>query len=820
MHDNNTPSFFLYALAHCLASCPLSFIGYNCTQPFPSKKYHSIGRYFYEGFSIPLVGVGSDKMIHTQKRLSPYTFEDHNPILLCRGIVFKFLFFPISLLLFLPRRSFFWPQAMSLVPKTKGIHKMRHRRVDMTTLPPEVIAAVVSWLGPRDHASAVLASPRFGVLTPEERGRLHFARFAPKVLARMGSLDGLCYWHGVDPWRIDIHCLRAAAGGGHRALVEWILDKSTGGGCPTEALCAAARGGHVDLMRWLIDERQAAILKEVLVDAISSKRIDAVRLILDRAHVIDHREAVESGICLDEDGAECSSQDDDHGDDRDDNDDDDGKDGSGDGDDDGDDGDDVEENARHDSCGRDWGTRPMRAAARTNDADIMQLVYDQCYYGDDPEVLGRPLSAAAESGAAVAVQWILARYADRDASADAFGAALRWTRRDCAVAILSRWPDVARPVDIYDEPFRQLGGTSIPVLDAALAVALGTQPDTWPLSVAGATAEPGQIYDALLVHCLSREFKDDHSSLATTLLGGAPCDAVFRWAVDTARCVPAVYVACDMARKGMTGRLAYCRERGLLTPVHVEVAMTGAAAAGRVDVLTYMWSSLAAGDGDTQAADAVRANVQKMADAAAESGDWTVVEWLQKHVDRRAHCTAAAFAVAANKGHAAFLKRLYAVGADRCRHPCDAPCEPVPGWSPFLFALRTPCGLYNVNDLWRNVARDGHYDVVQVLREHGALDGVYLRSEAALNGHVAICALDVAINGPCKRDLMIQYAVQARDRACLAFALANGSTWEPLGRWSIHPMCTAVKKGQPRHQGSVGQAQGADRRPPSGLRGG
>ncbi|QBZ81775.1 hypothetical protein pclt_cds_1199 [Pandoravirus celtis] len=108
---------------------------------------------------------------------------------------------------------------------------MRHQRVDMASLPPEVMAAVVSWLGPRDHASAVLAR---AALASSRRGARPPAlcTIRPKVSRAPGSLDGLCYWHGVDPWRIDIHCLRAAAEGGHRALVEWIWTSRPAAGAP------------------------------------------------------------------------------------------------------------------------------------------------------------------------------------------------------------------------------------------------------------------------------------------------------------------------------------------------------------------------------------------------------------------------------------------------------------------------------------------------------------------------------------------------------------------------------------------------------------
>ncbi|AVK76269.1 Ankyrin repeat incomplete domain containing protein [Pandoravirus neocaledonia] len=287
--------------------------------------------------------------------------------------------------------------------------------------------------------------------------------------------------------------------------------------------------------------------------------------------------------------------------------------------------------------------------------------------------------------------------------------------------------------------------------------------------------------------------------LHSFLFDTCSCYAVFRWVVDVARYVPEVYNAASLARNGMVDRLDYCYQRGLFKPEHVVSAMLGAAGGGRIDVLVHVWSRAREpnqdGDGDTAVADAVRANVQKIANATAESGDWAIVEWLQRHVGHDAHCTAAAFSVASKHGHAEFLKRLYAAGADRCRHPCDAPCEVVPGWSPFLFALRTSCGLYDINDLWREVARNGYYEVAKVLCEHGALNGVHLRNEAALRGHAAICAMDIAVNGPSKRDWMIQYAVQARDRTCLALALANDSVWEPLGSWSVHPMVTAAKKG-------------------------
>nr|UMO78175.1 Ankyrin repeat domain containing protein [Pandoravirus belohorizontensis] len=688
---------------------------------------------------------------------------------------------------------------MSLVPKTKAIHKTRrHKRVDMASLPPEVIAAVVSWLGPRDHASAVLASRRFGVLTREERGRLHFARFAPKALARAGSLDGLRYWHGVDPWRIDIHCLRAAAEGGHRTLVEWIIDESIGGGCPTEALCAAAKGGRVDLMRWLLDERDAAILNEVLGNAISSKCIGAVRLVLDRAHEIDHREGVCGGICPQGGGDRPGGDDDKDTDDRKG---DHGGDGGRDSDNEDDEDDDEEDSddkrlSNAHSCGRVWHERPMRLAARTGDVAIVRLVYERCYYGDDPEVLERPLLDAAGSGAIHVVEWILARCVDSGIISEAFDAALEHARRDCAVAILSRWPDVARPAALYSWSFKP-DDTLIPAFEHALDVSLGVRPDPWPLAAASvAEPTPDEIYDALMVHSIAKEFGSDWGDLVRMPLRGTHCDAIFRWAVDRAHTGSLVSAAREMGREGRIDRLAYCGARGVLAPEHVLAAMCGAAARGRVDVLAYVWSTFATRDcGTRHVADAVRAKAQMIADTAAESGDWTVVEWLQRHVDARAHCTAAAFSVAANNGHAAFLKRLYAAGADRCRHPCDAPCQTDPDWKLRIFGLPTRCGLYDINDLWRHVARDGHYDVAQVLRKHGALDGAWLRSDAALHGHVAICALDVAVNGPRKHDLMIQYAVQARDRACLSFALANGSLWRPTDVRCAHPICTAAKKG-------------------------
>lgn len=687
---------------------------------------------------------------------------------------------------------------MRIASPTKSIQKARPSRADVTSLPSEILAAVVSLLGPRDYATAVLASRRFGVLTMEERGRLHFGHLAPKALARTGSLDGLRYWHRADPWRIDIHCLRAAAEGGHRALVEWIIDESIGGGCATEALCAAAKGGRVDLMRWLLDERDAVILNEVLGNAISSKCIDAVRLVIDRAHKIDHIEGVCGGICP-EGGSEN-----DHADSADGG----GEDQDSDQDSDDDKGDEEEEEdeekdsddkrlSNAHSCGRVWHQRPMRLAARTGDVAIVQLVYERCYYGNDPEILERPLTEAAGSGATRVVEWILARCVDSDAISNAFDAALEHGRRDCAVAILSRWPNVARPAALYSWSFKP-DDTLVSAFDQASEVSLGTRPDPWPLAATGAS-EPGpeEIYDALMVHCIAKEFGNDWGKLVRMPLRGTHCDTLFRWAVDHARPESLASAACEMGREGRIDRLAYCWARGVLAPGHVVAAMCGAAAHGRVDALAYVWSTFAAiGDCDThRVADAVRAKTQEIADTAAESGDWAVVEWLQRHVDARAHCTAAAFSVAANNGHAAFLKRLYAAGADRCRHSCDAPCQTDPDWKQCIFGLPTRCGLYDINDLWRHVARDGHYDVAQVLREHGALDGAWLRSDAALRGHVAICALDVAVNGPRKHDLIVQYAVQARDRACLSFALANGSVWKPTSVRYAHPICTAAKKG-------------------------
>nr|UDO47340.1 ankyrin repeat protein [Pandoravirus massiliensis] len=670
---------------------------------------------------------------------------------------------------------------MSRSPNAK-IHKAR---ANVTSLPPEVLASIVSSLKPRDHAAAVLASRYFGVLTFEERGRLHFAQREPKALARAGSLEGVRYWHGVDPWRIDIHCLRAAAEGGHRETVQWILDESTGGGCPTEALCAAARGGHVRLMRWLLEEREATILREVLSDAISSANADAVRLILDRAHEIDRHEAIESGM-IDEDEEDR----DDSG-------------GEGQREDTKDDTreqDDQRTSHADGVYGRDWGSRAMRVAVRTNNIDVIQLVYERCY-DCDPDILCRSLSEAPSRDATAAtVDWILERCTDEYTVRKAFKAALKVVNRDVAIAILSRWPGVARPVTAYPWSVKRMDESTVPILDTAFAVASHALPDPWPLAPDDATVDPARIYDAVLAHSLSREFMSTSQTIYSSLFDSCPCYAVFRWVVDVTHYVPQAYNAGTLASNGMIDRLDYCHERGLFKPEHIVSAMVGAAGAGRINVLVHVWSRAIdtehANVGDTTVAHAVRANVQKIANAAARSGDWAVVEWLQKHVSQSAHCTAEAFSIASNWGHGRFLERLYAVGADRCRHPRDAPCEVVPGWSPFLFALRTPCGLYDINDLWRRVARGGHHDVVQVLRKHGVLDGVYLRSEAALGGHAAICAIDIAVNGPSKRrDLMIQYAVQARDRACLVLALANGSVWEPPGSWSVHPMVTAAKKG-------------------------
>ncbi|QBZ81774.1 hypothetical protein pclt_cds_1197 [Pandoravirus celtis] len=364
----------------------------------------------------------------------------------------------------------------------------------------------------------------------------------------------------------------------------------------------------------------------------------------------------------------------------------------------------------HSTCGRDWGVRPMCEAAHINNVDIMELVYKRCYWGDS-EILERPLRVAAGSGATAAVEWILARYDDREAADSAFEAAFDMSRRDCAVAILSRWPDIIDTSTLFRYCVQECGDMTVSVLDAMLAVSTGAQPDPWPVSSVDASNDPGRVYDALLVHCLSDDSRTPRQFMQWLEPSSVACDAAFRWAIDNAPCAHATYVTHRMAHKGMIGRLAYCHERGLLTPDHIVAAMTGAAEAGRIHVLDHVWSGFVA---NTEAADAVRANVQTIAHGAARSGDWTVIEWLQKHVDQRAHCTAAAFSVAANKGHAAFLERLYAVGADRCRHECDAPCESVPGWKPFLYGLATPCGLYDVNDLWRNVARGGHYDVAQV----------------------------------------------------------------------------------------------------------
>jgi hypothetical protein len=666
-------------------------------------------------------------------------------------------------------------ETMPLSPKIKkGHHRGRCSPTSLACLPPEILADIVSRLKARDHAAAVLASRHFAVLSAEERGRLHFARIAPLTLARAGSLAGLCYWHEVDPWRIDIHCLRAAAEAGHLPLVKWIIDDSTGGGCPTEALCAAARGGHIDVVRWLLDERNATIVNQTLTDAIFSNSVETARFILDRARQIDRQTDTKCDNDGDDDcndGQEAAVNADGHD-----------NDGGGD-----DDEGDRTDGSEHDRC---WGYRPMRMAVRTDNVAMVELIYERCCGWDPTDLAGRPLCAAVEENAITVVEWILDRCIDNnDGICAALKAALCHAHHDCAVAILSRWPDVARPITLYSWDVAAWHDVDAGILQDAHDVASGSLPDPWP----PVSADPEQIYRALIVRSLSDRFNSiEAKNLYAALLSQTHCEAPFRWALDVSGVVPTIYCVAHAAEKGAIGRLALYRERGLLTPDHVVEAMKGAAEGGRVDVLDYIWSMI--GDNDDDLAK-VRAHAQRITDAAAKSGDWSVVEWLAAHIGAQAHCTAGAFKIAASQGHAAFLEHLYATGADRCRHAPDEPCENNKDWRPFVFGLATPCGLYDVNDLWRDVARGGYIDVAKVLHAHGALEDVHLRGDASLRGHAALCAFDIAIHKPTKDRLMVHYAVQNRDLACLRLALASGFAWKEWWPNERGPIGVAAKKG-------------------------
>lgn len=178
-------------------------------------------------------------------------------------------------------------------------------------------------------------------------------------------------------------------------------------------------------------------------------------------------------------------------------------------------------------------------------------------------------------------------------------------------------------------------------------------------------------------------------------------------------------------------------------------------------------------------AQAMSAHAQAIADCAAVSGEWAIVEWLRDRFGQRAHCTAAAFHRAATNGHARFLERLYEAGADRCRHLPDAatgcaPCKDDDvSWqrSTFHNDMPSPNGLYGRACL-RRLAREGRLDVFRVLAAHGslALELTECLFGAVLNGHLALCALLVSIGcKPLCNELVL--AVRNGDVACLRFLI-------------------------------------------------
>ncbi|PNH01265.1 Ankyrin repeat domain-containing protein, partial [Tetrabaena socialis] len=73
-----------------------------------------------------------------------------------------------------------------------------------------------------------------------------------RAAAAAGQLDVCVWlWQWGHPWHVEI--MVAAAGGGHKAVCEWLLAN----GCPNVenhwvATAAAARGGHLGLMDWLL----------------------------------------------------------------------------------------------------------------------------------------------------------------------------------------------------------------------------------------------------------------------------------------------------------------------------------------------------------------------------------------------------------------------------------------------------------------------------------------------------------------------------------------------------------------------------------------
>ncbi|AVK75905.1 Ankyrin repeat domain containing protein [Pandoravirus neocaledonia] len=151
------------------------------------------------------------------------------------------------------------------------------REASLRSLPNELVAAVASWMAPRELGAALVASRRFHVA---DKRRIYRA-LSPITLASAGCLEGLVHKHDTDPWSIDVHCLEAAIAKGRIDVVRWIAAASMGGACPTRVLVSAARVGDIPIVQWAINQGGATVVMDALLAAAKGGHADVLRLLYD-----------------------------------------------------------------------------------------------------------------------------------------------------------------------------------------------------------------------------------------------------------------------------------------------------------------------------------------------------------------------------------------------------------------------------------------------------------------------------------------------------------------------------------------------------------
>ncbi|WBR14448.1 Ankyrin repeat protein [Pandoravirus kuranda] len=172
------------------------------------------------------------------------------------------------------------PALRGLSARTRGgrIRAGRPRReASLRSLPNELVAAVASWMAPRELGAALVASRRFHVA---DKRRIYRA-LSPTTLASAGCLEGLVHKHDTDPWSIDVHCLEATIAKGRIDVVRWIATASVGGACPTRVLVRAARVGDIPIVQWAITQGGATVVMDALLAAAEGGHVDVLRLLYD-----------------------------------------------------------------------------------------------------------------------------------------------------------------------------------------------------------------------------------------------------------------------------------------------------------------------------------------------------------------------------------------------------------------------------------------------------------------------------------------------------------------------------------------------------------